>query len=331
MLKVEAISFSYDRQPVLEDISFELEKGGHLAILGESGSGKSTLLKALYGKLEIKKGAIHWENKRVLGPNFNLVPGEAYMKYVAQDRELMPYTTVYENIGQHLSVFHQEEHHDRIMELLEIIELLNYAKVKIKNLSGGQKQRVAIARALAEEPKLLLLDEPFSSIDQFKKNTLRQSLFPYLSEKGITVINATHDPEDVLPFAGQGIIIKEGKIVDSGPIKTIYDYPKTTYIASLFGDANTIPLHFLNPNYFSDKPLIVYPHELAVTPQAPLQVEVKENFFKGGFYLIKALHETELPIWFQHSKSILPGTRIALKMASETLRNRIAREQWIRK
>ncbi len=326
MLKVDSISFAYHSQPVLEDISFELPKGQHLAVLGESGSGKSTLLKALYGMLTIEKGAIHWENKKVLGPNFNLIPGENYMKYVAQDLQLMPYTSVAENISQHLSVFQQEEHQARITELLEIIEMQDYAQVTVKNLSGGQKQRVAIAKALAQEPELLLLDEPFSGIDQFKKNALRQSLFPYLKEKGITVVNATHDPEDVLPFAGMGMIIQDGKMVDYGTIKDIYLYPKNPYIASLFGDANSIPLHFLDPNYFTDKPLIVYPHELSVTTQAPLVVLVTDNFFKGGFYLIKALHETELPIWFQHNRPILPGTKIALQVASETLRNRIERQ-----
>lgn len=325
MLNVDSISFAYHSRPVLEDISFELPQGQHLAVLGESGSGKSTLLKALYGILAIEKGAIHWGNKKVLGPNFNLIPGESYMKYVAQDLQLMPYTSVAENIGQHLSVFQQEEHHARITELLEIIEMQDYAQVKIKNLSGGQKQRVAIAKALAQEPELLLLDEPFSGIDQFKKNALRQSLFPYLKKKGITVINATHDPEDVLPFASMAMIIKDGKTVDYGAINDIYLHPKTPYVASLFGDANSIPLHFLDPNYFTDKPLIVYPHELAVTTQAPLIVLVQDNFFKGGFYLIKALHETELPIWFQHNKPILPGTKIALQVASETLRNRIER------
>ena len=323
MLKVDSISCAYHNHPVLEHISFELPQGEHLALLGESGSGKSTLLKAIYGKLHIQKGTIHWGDKKVLGPNYNLIPGERDMKYVAQDLELMPYTTVSENVGQHLSVFHQEEHQARITELLEIIEMQDYAQVKVSDLSGGQKQRVAIAKALAQEPKLLLLDEPFSNIDQFKKNTLRQSLFPYLKEKGITVINATHDPEDVLPFAGMGLIIKNGKRVDFGYIQDIYQHPKNLYVASLFGDANSIPLHFLDPNFFIDKPLIVYPHELAVAPQAPLVVSVRESFFKGGFYLIKAIHETDLPIWFQHVKPIIPGTKIALKLAAKTLWDRI--------
>ncbi len=323
MLEVDSISCAYHNSPVLEHISFELPQGEHLALLGESGSGKSTLLKAIYGKLNIQKGTIHWADKKVLGPNYNLIPGESYMKYVAQDLELMPYTTVSENVGQHLSVFHQEEHHARITELLEIIEMQDYAHVKVSNLSGGQKQRVAIAKALAQEPELLLLDEPFSNIDQFKKNTLRQSLFPYLKEKGITVINATHDPEDVLPFAGMGLIIKSGKKEDFGYIHDLYRHPKNLYVASLFGDANSIPLHFLDPNFFIDKPLIVYPHELAVAPQAPLVVSVRESFFKGGFYLIKAIHETDLPIWFQHFNPILPGTQVALKVAAKTLWDRI--------
>ena len=200
MLKINALSYAYGTNTVLEDISFELPKGGHLALMGESGSGKSTLLKAIYGLLHIEQGEIFWDNHKILGPNYNLIPGEDYMKYVSQTLDLMPFTTVVENIGEHLSVFNEDGQQERIQELLEVTQMEPFAHVKVKNLSGGQQQRVAIAKALAQEPDILLLDEPFSSIDQFKKNTLRQLLFPYLKEKGITVINATHDPDDVLPL-----------------------------------------------------------------------------------------------------------------------------------
>ncbi|OQD44311.1 ABC transporter ATP-binding protein [Croceivirga radicis] len=325
MLQVNNVFFAYGENPILKDISFQLPNGSHLALIGESGSGKSTLLKAIYGKLKLGQGEVSWNNQKVLGPDFNLIPGENYMKYVSQDLDLMPFTTVSENIGEHLSVFEPETHQARIQELLEVIQLEDYAHVKVKNLSGGQQQRVAIAKALAQEPKILLLDEPFSSIDQFKKNGLKQLLFPYLKEKGITVINATHDPDDILPFSWLTLVLKDGEILDFGPTKNVYNHPKNLYAASLFGEANTIPLYFLNPGYYIDRPIIVYPHELSVTQNSDFMVTVEESFFKGSHFLVKAFHETNLMVWFIHSRSIIPGTKVALKGTAKTLLERISK------
>ena len=169
MLKVQINAFDYDGRLILEDIAFQINKGGHIALMGESGSGKSTLLKLIYGLLHLDDGSIYWGEKQALGPNYNLVPGESYMKYLSQDFDLMPFTSVTENIAQHLSVFEPETHQSRIDELLTLIGMQDFAHEKVKNLSGGQKQRVALAQALAQEPELLLLDEPFGHIDQFKK------------------------------------------------------------------------------------------------------------------------------------------------------------------
>lgn len=325
MLQVQNISFAYADKPILKDISFQLPNGSHLALIGESGSGKSTLLKAIFGLLQLQGGEVSWNNQKVLGPNFKLIAGENYMKYVSQDLDLMPFTTVAENIGEHLSVFEQESHAARINELLEVMQLIPYANVKVKNLSGGQQQRVAIAKALAQEPKILLLDEPFSSIDQFKKNGLKQLLFPYLKEKGITVINATHDPDDILPYAWLTLVLKEGQMIDFGPTKSVYNNPKDLYTASLFGEANKIPLYFLNPGYYIDRPIIVYPHELTITQNSPFNVKVEESFFKGSHYLVKAYHETDLPVWFLHKNAIIPGTNVFLKATAKSLSERISK------
>ncbi|MEQ9581043.1 MAG: ATP-binding cassette domain-containing protein [Arenibacter sp.] len=209
MLQVNSLSFAYDKKPVLTDINFKVDQGEHISIVGESGCGKSTLLKIIYGHIQPQQGEIFWGEKQVMGPDFNLVPGESYMKYLSQDFDLMPFTTVAENVSQFLSVFYPEELKARTTELLEMIDMVSFAKVKVKNLSGGQQQRVALARVLAQKPELLLLDEPFGHIDNFRKNQLRRNLFEYLKKEGISCITATHDHQDILPYANRIIVIKD--------------------------------------------------------------------------------------------------------------------------
>ena len=238
MLSLQNITFSYNEIPTLHSISFSLSKGKNLALIGESGCGKSTLLKLIYGLYDLDEGQIFWNDIEVLGPKYHLIPGMSFMKYLAQDFDLMPYITVAENVGKYLSNFYPEEKKARISELLEIVEMTEYANVKAKFLSGGQMQRVALARVLALEPEVLLLDEPFSHIDNFRKNSLRRKLFGYLKEKEITCIVATHDSTDVLSFADEVAIIQEGRIIESGIPKFIYDNPRDKYVASLFGDVN---------------------------------------------------------------------------------------------
>jgi len=178
MLQVHKLSFGYsEKNLVLNNFNFSLKKGEHLCVMGESGCGKSTLLKLIYGLLDVNKGSIFWDEKQVLGPAFHLVPGMDFFKYVAQDFDLMPYTSVAENISKFLSRFHPEESEKRTNELLEVIEMTDFKNNKVKNLSGGQKQRVAIGRALAKEPELLLLDEPFGQIDNFKKIVYEENYF----------------------------------------------------------------------------------------------------------------------------------------------------------
>lgn len=173
MLAINSISFSYPdtNYKSLKSISFSIDGGTSLALIGESGCGKSTLLKLIYGLYDVDEGTIHWKNRLVTGPKFNLVPGIPSMKFLAQDFDLMPYVTVAENVGKYLSNFFPEEKQRRIDELLQVVEMTDFSKIKVKNLSGGQMQRVALAKVLAKEPELLLLDEPFSHIDNFRKNS----------------------------------------------------------------------------------------------------------------------------------------------------------------
>jgi ABC-type Fe3+/spermidine/putrescine transport system ATPase subunit len=304
MLNVNHISFSYsNKKPVLDDFSFNLKKGEHLCIMGESGCGKSTLLKAIYGLLDLQKGTIFWNDEQVLGPEFNLVPGFDSFKYVAQDFDLMPYISVSENIKKFLSRFYPEESEIRTQELLEVIEMKAFEHVKVKNLSGGQKQRVAIARALAKEPQLLLLDEPFGQIDNFKKNTLRRNLFGYLKQKNIACIVATHDKNDALSFADQLIIIKNHKILANDNPKKIYSNPKQKYVAALFDDVNELTI--------DDNLLLLYPHQIKVTEKSKYNAIVLNSYFKGSYWLIEVSFKKK-SLFLNHHSSIEKEQQIHL-------------------
>lgn len=323
MLQVSNVSFSYQDKQVLSNISFAVNKGQHLAIMGESGSGKSTLLKAIFGQLHLNSGHITWKDNPLLGPLYNLIPGASFMKYVSQDFDLMPFTTVAENIGEHLSVFERDTHAARIAELLQVIGLEAYAKEKVKNLSGGQKQRVALARALAQEPELLLLDEPFSNIDQFKKNELRYRLFPYLKEKGITILTATHDSEEVLPFADTVLVLRNGQLEDFQTLHKLYKNPKNKYVASLFGVVNELPLQLLKEYAELDTSILVYPHEFEISNKSGLEVQVTNRHFKGNHYLIEAVSENGHSIFFEHKVALQPDIKVFLNVSLQLVNSRL--------
>ncbi len=323
MLKVQVDSFGYQDQTILKDISFEVAPGEHVALMGESGSGKSTLLKIIYGLLHVEEGSIFWGDIEALGPNFNLVPGEPYMKYLAQDFDLMPFISVEENIGQFLSVFERETHEERINELLELIEMKPYAKTKVKYLSGGQQQRVALARVLAQEPKILLLDEPFGHIDNFKRNTLRRNLFLYLKKKGITVLTASHDPNDVLPFAERTLILEKGNIIANQNTQDLYKTPPNYYTASLFGQVNKVPMKLLKSYSEIERSVLIYPHEFKFSDSSGLKVEVTNSFFKGSHYLNEGKTEDGTIIFFNTQKKQANGVPVFLNVSLDTINMRL--------
>lgn len=290
MLEVKNISFSYGGALTLKNISFSIAKGKNLAVIGESGCGKSTLLRLIYGLLDAEEGTIHWNRITVLGPKFNLIPGMDFMKYLAQDFDLMPYITVAENVGKFLSNIYPEQKKERINELLELVEMSEFAHVKAQYLSGGQMQRVAIARVLALEPELLLLDEPFSHIDNFRKNSLRRKLFFYLKAKKIACIIATHDSKDILAFSDETLVLQKGQMIANDATKTIYENPKNRYVASLFDDVNEIPSHLFYESDTKEETFLAYPFQLKEAEVSNLQVEVMRSYFKGNGYMIESVY-----------------------------------------
>ena len=303
MLQVKNLSFSYKKTPVLKNLTFKVQQGEHLSVIGESGSGKSTLLNLIYGEYDLNEGHIFWKEEAVLGPKYNLVIGYDFMKYVSQEFDLMPFITVEENIGKHLSNFFKKEKKERTAELLEVVELTEFAKTKVKLLSGGQKQRVALARALAKQPEIILLDEPFSHIDNFKKQSLRRSVFKYLKEQNITCIVATHDKEDVLGFADNMMVLNNNTIEAYNLPEHLYKNPRTPLIASFFSEFNVIDNE------------IIYAHQLQVVEKSELKVTVKQSFFKGNYYLIEGDLNGE-KVFFESKTNIEKNTNRYLEITT---------------
>lgn len=303
MLEVKAISFAYSSVPILENITFSVEKGANLAVIGESGSGKSTLLNLIYGQFDLKHGEIWWKDQQILGPAFNLVVGYDFMKQVTQEFDLMPFTTVTENIGEFLSNFYPEEKAARTAELIEVVELEPFANIKVKNLSGGQKQRVALARALAKEPEIILLDEPFSHIDNFKKQSLRRNVFGYLKDRRITCLVATHDKDDVLGFADEMLVLDEHKIIRQGTPEMLYQNPKNPLIASFFGEFNQI------------NGQIYYADQIQIVEHSDHKAVVEQCYFNGNSWLVKASFDGQT-LFISTEKEIERHSSIQIEFSS---------------
>ena len=281
MLNVKNICFSYDNRVIIDDMSFTTKKGEVLAIVGESGSGKSTILKLIYGEKDLDKGLVSWCDNKILGPKDKLIVGHDFMKYVAQEFDLMPFTTVAENIGSYLSSFYPKRKKKRIFDLLSVVGLSEYLNTKVVKLSGGQKQRVAIAKALASQPEILLLDEPFSHIDSYKKRSLRRSLFSYLKSNEITCVVASHDKDDVLPFADSIVVVESGKIISSGTPEDLYKNPVLPQIAAFFSEFSLVNGE------------IYYTNQIKIVQDSEHKAVVSKSYFNGESYIVQADFESQ--------------------------------------
>ena len=282
LLEINNLFFSHsEKKPLFQNLNLKVESGKIIALAGESGCGKSTLLNLIYGLFNWKEGDIIFQGKKLLGPKGNLVPGEKEMKLVAQTYDLMPYATVYDNVGKFLSNINLKKKREQVQELLEVVGMQSYANEFPKNLSGGQQQRVAIARALSVLPKLLLLDEPFSNLDFSRKIELREKLFSYAKQNNITVMISTHEIQEVMPWLDQIIILQDGRMIQNDAPAETYKNPYNEYIARLFGEVNVLTdeekttLH-LPKNFY-------YPHEIKISENGE-PATVLESRFAGSHF-----------------------------------------------
>jgi multiple sugar transport system ATP-binding protein len=286
ILSVKNISKQYSTEQFsgISNVSFDINEGDIVAIIGESGSGKSTLLKSLYGLLTLDQGEVLFNGRRVLGPDEQLIPGHKGMKMVTQDFSLNIYAKVYDNIASMLSNTDVKSKHDKTVEMMKHLHIEHLKDKRITELSGGEQQRVAIAKALVSDTRMLLLDEPFSQVDALLKNQLRADLKRIASETGVTVVLVSHDPADGLFLADKLLLVKEGRLLQQGNPRELYQNPEHIYTAKLLGNANVLSAaEALTLGIDSGgKQLVFYP-EWVELGTGSLTFEVKDVYYKG-FY-----------------------------------------------
>ncbi len=287
LLEINNLNFSYSpTQKLFENFNLKVESEKIVALAGESGCGKSTLLSLIYGLLDWEDGTIFFDGKPIYGPKKNIVPGEAEMKFVAQNYDLMPYATVEDNVGKFISNINLKDKKAKVHELLNVVGLEEYAKVLPKFLSGGQQQRVAIARALSVMPKLLLLDEPFSNLDFPRKIQLRERLFGYVKKHEISMIISTHEIQEIMPWLDQIVVLKDGRLIQNDHPKETYDCPYNEYVARLFGEVNVFSDEEIKNLNLSRK--IYYPHQIKFSNHG-YEAQVVESRFAGSHYWNKLM------------------------------------------
>lgn len=223
MLKIKNLHFKYKNSKVdnIENFNVDIKKGEIVGILGESGSGKSTMLRIIAGLEEAYKGSIIIDNNTVYSEKKFVEPEKRGIGMVFQDYALFPHMTVAKNIMFGLKNMSKQDKEKRMIEMLNLVNLIEHKDKYPHELSGGQQQRIAIARALAPNPAILLLDEPFSNLDAHLQKKIRTELKEIIQKANITSIFVTHDKEDAIALSDKVVILENGKIIKSGNSKDI--------------------------------------------------------------------------------------------------------------
>jgi ABC-type Fe3+/spermidine/putrescine transport system ATPase subunit len=239
-LELKSISKTYsnNEKPAIKGLAFSMEEGEIISFVGASGSGKSTLLKLIGGFISQDEGTIYFKGKALAKPEDKLITGEEGIKMVFQDLKLMPNHTVAENVKYPLLKYNRAYQIERTAELLTICGLVEYKDRLPKELSGGQQQRLALAKTLAEDPELLLMDEPFSNLDPLVKKRLIKEVIEIVKSQGLSLILVTHDTEDALMISDRIGFMDKGKLLKLDSPKHIYNQPNQLIVAEFFGNVN---------------------------------------------------------------------------------------------
>lgn len=336
IIEFKNISLSYDDNEVLKNIDLELEAGKFYTLLGPSGSGKTTILNLISGQLTATQGNILFE-----GNVINDVPVEKRnVNTVFQDYGLFPNMNVYDNVafGPSIKGMNKATIKTKVTEMLDLVKLSQFADREINELSGGQRQRVAIARALANDPEILLLDEPLSALDYKLRKDMQSELREIQQRLGITFVFVTHDQEEALAMSDWIFVMNDGVIQQNGSPEDIYDEPINHFVADFIGESNILDgimkadylVHFVGKDFENVdagmRPnerveVVLRPEDLDLTTvdQAKLIVTIEDQSFRGHYYEITAIDDDGNEWQVQATNKATVGSRLGLRFDPEDI------------
>lgn len=335
-VSLRGVTKSFGETHVLKQIDIEMEKGKFYTLLGPSGCGKTTILRLIAGFTAPTAGDVYLN-----GENVSHIPAnKRAVNTVFQDYALFPHMTVAENVAFGLTVqgVDQSTIDAKVQEMLHLVQLSGYEERYIHEMSGGQRQRVAIARALANEPEVLLLDEPLSALDHKLRTDMQYELRELQQRLGITFVFVTHDQEEALAMSDWIYVINQGEIVQSGNPVDIYDEPINHFVADFIGESNIIPARMVEDYRVAfvdhvfdcrdggipsgeEVEVVIRPEDIQIRPlgQGNLDVRVDTMLFRGVFNEVICYddHDNE---WMIHTTATVePETRVSLRFGPDDI------------
>ncbi len=338
-LEVDSVSIRYDGDPVVREVSFSLACGGIACLLGPSGCGKTSLLRAIAGFEPVAAGAIRLHGNTVAAPDVLIPPERRNIGMVFQDFALFPHLTVAKNVAFGLQKWNSKEREVRVDELLSLVGMSALGDAYPHQLSGGQQQRIALIRAMAPRPEILLLDEPFSSLDSDLREQLAREVRAILKRDGVTAILVTHDHMEAFAMADHIGVVGEQRLRQWDIPYNVYHEPADRFVADFVGQGAMLPGKVVDSSRIETelgivpgklppecKPgceveVLLRPDDVIHDDGSQLQLTVAERAFRGAEYLytLRLTSGDEILCMVQSHHNHSLGEKIGIRLDLEHL------------
>lgn len=337
LISLRNISISFDGEQVLDNLNLDIANGSFVTLLGPSGCGKTTTLRIIGGFVQPDQGEVFFNGKKIN----DLPPHKRQLNTIFQRYALFPHLNVYENIafGMRVNKKSKAEIDKKVKAMLRLVSLEGFEKRDVTTLSGGQQQRIAIARALANDPKLLLLDEPLGALDLKLRKDMQVELKQIQSELGITFVYVTHDQEEALSMSDVIVVMNHGVIQQIGSPTDIYNEPENGFVADFIGESNIVDgimhndcdVEFCGARFecvdsgFAKREevdVVVRPEDVIVVPveQGKFAGQVISTTFKGVHYEMRVFVEGQEEDWLiQSTVAQKVGSTIGMTVTPENI------------
>jgi len=339
LLEVRNISCNYELERAVFDLSLTVNRGEQVCLLGPSGCGKTTVLRAIAGFHPVLTGGIFINDQQVSAVGAMVPPEARRVGMVFQDHALFPHLSVHQNVASGLRLLSAHEQKTAVDDMLDRMGLSRHAEKYPHELSGGQQQRVALARALAPKPLLLLMDEPFSNLDQELREHMGQEVSDMLKENDITCVMVTHDQNDAFALGDHVGVMADGAIIQWDTPYNLYHQPHTHFVADFIGNGIFLPGTMSAPTrvatamgdlesdtdlkMVADAPVevLIRPDDVVHDPDGPIQATVRRRAFKGAeiMYTLRTAKGITLLALFPSHANFEIGDEVSVRLAVDHL------------